>query len=170
MCIVQPKSLFTRNNGPAALLQLFEQMIEHVQASIKCLPKLLLFKTQKFYDAITMQSQFDIVSAHQIYHRIGCLGQERFIQPKQFTVWYSTAKNAPENVATPFIARQDTIGSQEDQSTGMVCNHAQRDIGFRVLPIRGPGELCKTVDDDAKRIGIKDRLSALQDHREAFQT
>ncbi len=81
MCIVQLKSIFARKNGTAPSFQILEHVVEQGQAGIECQSKLLLFKAQNLHNAVASLIQFDIMSAHQIYHRIGCLCQERLIQP-----------------------------------------------------------------------------------------
>src|SRR5712692_3343164 len=82
---------------------------------------------------------------------------------------HCTTQDAPENVTASLVARKDSIGGEEDQRAGVVSDHPQRGIGFRILPIRGTGKRGEAVDDRTKRIGIEDRLFALQDHRETFQ-
>src|SRR5260370_11008263 len=128
-----------------------------------------MFKAQNCDDASALEAKVNIVTLHEVYDCIGSFRQEGPIQSKQLAMSHCTTQDAPENVTASLVAWKDSIGGEEDQRAGVVGNHPQRGIGFRILPIRGAGKRGEAVDDHTKRIGIEDRLFALQDHRETFQ-
>src|SRR5260370_41850942 len=128
-----------------------------------------MFKAQNCDDASALEAKVNIVTLHEVYDCIGSFRQEGPIQSKQLAMSHCTTQDAPENVTASLVAWKDSIGGEEDQRAGVVSNHPQRAIGFRILPLRGSAKGGEAVDDRTKRIGIEDRLDALQDHRETVQ-
>src|SRR5260370_16673497 len=127
-----------------------------------------MFKAQNCDDASALEAKVNIVTLHEVYDCIGSFRQEGPIQSKQLAMSHCTTQNAPENVTASLVAWKDSIGGEEDQRAGVVGNHPQRGISFRIPPIRGASKRGEAVDDRTKPLGIQDRLFPFQDHPNTF--
>src|SRR5581483_6530210 len=82
---------------------------------------------------------------------------------------HGTAQEATEDVATPLVAGQYTVGGQEDKSAAMIGDDTQGGIVLSIVTIGGTGEGGKAINDGAENVGIEDRFFLLQDHSEPFE-
>src|SRR5947209_11783337 len=108
--------------------------------------------------------------AHEVDDRISSSRQERFVQSEQLAMPNGAAQDTTEDVASPLVARQNTISGEEDKRPRVVGEDAQGDVGLFALAIACLSQCREMINDGAEQVGIEDRFLALHHHREALQT
>lgn len=135
MRVIQRERVLARDLLQPGTFQIIQPFAQQSQPGVQGLAECALFQHEDIDDAIPPVAQFRIVRRHQAYHRVGSVAQEGLFQAKPLAITHRAPQDAPENVASPFIAGQDPIASQKDERPPMVGDDAQGHIGLGILAI-----------------------------------
>ena len=106
------------------------------------------------HDALLRRTSSGVGGAHAIHHRVDHLGQEGSLDPEVAAVTDGPPHDLAEDVAAPFVAREDSIGDEERRGACVMTDHSERDVVRRDPAVRPAGTLGGGSEERGEQIGV----------------
>src|SRR5438132_4790772 len=117
-------------------IPLADSGFENVYSNIECPVECFLFATNCFFDLRVFRADFGKNVAHCLRDDIDKFEEEWFVKAERATVADRATQNAPQNITTALVRRDDSICDREAQRANVIGDYAKRDVDFfLVVPI-----------------------------------
>src|SRR6195256_6292715 len=83
---------------------------------------------------------------------------------------HGSTDQTPKDISAPVIGRCDPVGQQQGAASGMVGEHAERDVGVGISPIRFARFFGKVMDQWLEWIGVEERPLVVDDRGGSLET
>jgi len=121
-------------------------------------------------DERPLLDNFGIMRAHDVADDGRQLVQERPADAELAAVADGAPEQPADDVAPPFVGRQDAVADGEDDRPDMVGDHLQRNVGLLPLLVADAGDFARPVNDRPEQIGVEVRVDILQNRREPLES
>ncbi len=158
-----------RHFGPAAGLELGEGLVQQLQPGVQGVPEALLLVGDDGGDEGLGFAQLGIGRPHDVADHPRGLVQKGPVQPDVAAVADRAAHDAPQDIASAFVGRQDAVPDQKHRGPAVVRDHLHGDVRGLAPAERHPGHLLGPPDDRPDEVGVEIRADVLNDGGDALQ-
>jgi len=139
-----------------------DQLLQNLQAFADRFVEPFLLGADHLLDEGPLLHHFRVVGAHDAADGFHEPVHERFMDAQRLAVPHGAAQQAADDVAAPFVARQDAVADGEGDGPDVVGDHLQGHVRFFLLPVAGAGDVARLQNDREEQVGVEVGVHILQ--------
>jgi hypothetical protein len=142
-----------------------DQLAEQLGAAIEGATEALLLVAHPAQHRVTLGGELGVGGREQLERAVGELLHVRRLEPDRAPLLDRAPHDSPQHVAALFVGGHDPVGDQRRGPARVVAEDPHRARDLAALGVGAARELLGEVDQRPQRVGLEDRVEAVEDDR-----
>ena len=168
--VVQFEQGGARNGFYIILAQHLDFVLQDTQAIVEGQNETLFLVADHFSDVVGTGNHVRVGFGHALKDKNGGVVQNRVFESEHLGVAHAPSHDSAQYIATPFVARQYSVGNQESGRPAVVGHDPHRDVIFNVVAVGLAGQFFDVGDDHSQKIGVVVGADILHDVGDPLQS